>query len=533
MKEFIEHLEKAIEDSDIKTLVAEIFSLENKEETYKEEFRKRKGRILILLWGGLDFEDFLKILSIPSISQSDRADFLSRIVPLLETDLLIKIIDRYGIDIFINEGNLCHFLLEHHDERIREKAKKSIITSVPPGSTVIWQKSQSEKDLKNACRKWAIEDLKKYKVFFPREELILFFRIRLSAEEITGLKKIIPEIDTDLLFKLTEFRIIHESDRLIDETIQNELINRSSPDVSQKAIALIENTLIKLNYYVKNRQNESVEIEKINTGKLLKILSSRKDPGNREYVIKFFERLPLYIDYDHGYDGIIRTVMEFMAENFDSEIYESVIKKIKSLSPEELSVFNRKFPESTYSRKISLILYFSKLIDPMSHKERFKILYSLSYCLYFDPPGNIPSQAGGEHYFETWKKYKIPYTVPGLPDRDFINILLKPVSMNTWSCYCRVLTDMIIRTYVKDLPPLFSYKDKILWNLTGYIPWFQLEETKKTMADFFIKSQFILLLFYIISRFSLTLSGFLLEETLTLFWIFLFALMDWKFTVNM
>ncbi len=533
MKEFIEHLEKAIEDSDIKTLRAEILSMENKEEKYKEEFRKRKGRILILLWGGLDFEDFINLLSLPSFSPYERADFLSRIVPSLETDLLIKFIDRYGIDTFINEGNLYHFLLEHHDERIREKVKKSIITSVPPGSTVIWQQSQSEKDLKNSYRKSAVEDLKKYKVFFPREELIVFFKIKLSAEEITGLKKIIPHIDTDLLFKLTEFRVIHESDRLIDGTIQNELINRSGPDVSQKAIALIENTLIKLNYYVKNRRNESVEIEKINTGKFLKILSSRKDPGNRAYMIKFFERLPLYIDYDHGYDGIIRTVMEFMANNFDSDLYESVIKKIKPLSPEELIIFNRKFTESTYSRKISLILYFSKLIDHMSHKERFSLLYSLSYCLYFDPPGNRPLQIRGEHYFETWKKYKIPYTVPGLPEKDFINILLKPVNMKTWSCYSRVLTDMIIRTYIKDLPPLCSSKDKILWNLTGYILWFQSEETKKTMADFFIKSQLIMLLFYIISRFSLKLSGFLLEETVTLFWIFLFAVMDWKFTVNM
>jgi hypothetical protein len=69
MEEWKKKLEKAIEDSDIKTLRAEILSMENKEEKYKEEFRKRSGRILILLWGGLDFEDFINILSLPFISK--------------------------------------------------------------------------------------------------------------------------------------------------------------------------------------------------------------------------------------------------------------------------------------------------------------------------------------------------------------------------------------------------------------------------------------------------------------------------------
>ncbi|MEQ8224427.1 MAG: hypothetical protein ABRQ37_19065, partial [Candidatus Eremiobacterota bacterium] len=570
MEEWIKKLEKAIESSDDKTIKDEILSLEQRDEIYREEFRRKIPQILMVLWSKMEFDEFIEFLKRDFFSRDDRSSFISRIAPSLDSTELNKLRDINNEnavllppspvitdDIMLIDKKIMEFKTNFTENSDLTPDEREIIDLLSDFSRQA--EYGREEYLINLLRKFSLIKndnliVKIIEIFILHFNLdwqeLLIYSLKnrnnihdfskkpvINREDIFYiLSGIISGLKREVFFGIIWLFRISDDYRsyryhkdhwnrqegdykgyILDELLHHtepflnlimkemrELVHCSDPFLDKSLIDMIE-AVIKDGESSKRADkekdyrygNEPIKPGELKMEYLITLLFRRNSPGNREYLIKLFEKIS-----DEGeFYPEIKLLIHFFTENLDEEHFRIIGNFLKK---QNLELFFSKYHRSFYNtfdffKKTGFIYLLSSLPEAESNKKRFEILREIS------------------------NKYAVP-----LPDEcnikpEFFRNYTESLNRDKWSSVCRVFAEEVLSYYSKDKVH-FNYIEEIVRNTVRFFYWFHNRDigiiifmVSFYLSIFLLVPQFIIGIFYLICGCSLPIMWFIAEEKVTAF----------------
>ena len=580
MEEWIKKLEKAIESSDDKTLRTEILSLEQRDEIYREEFRRKIPQILMVLWSKMEFNEFIEFLKRDVFSRDDRSSFILRIAPSLDSTELNKLRDINNENavllppspvitediMLINKkiGELKTSFTENSDLTNDEREIIDLLSDFSGQAEY-----GREEYLINLSRNFSLiknDDL----IIKVIEIFILHFNLDWQELLIQSLKNkdsrndfskkplinrkdifnmlsgLISGLKREVFFEIIWlFRI---SDDYRSYRYHKDHWNRQEGDYKGYILdELLYHTKPSLNLIMK----EMRELVHCSDPFLDKILMDMI-----EAIIKEGEaskRADKKTEYRYGNDPIkpgelkIEYLITLLFRRNSPKNREYLIKLFEEISDEgefypEVKLLLHFFMENldeeyfritgTFLKKQNLELFLSKF-----HRSFYNTFEFLKKTRFIYLLSSLPEGESNKKRFKILQEISNKYAVP-LPDEcnikpEFFRSYIKSLNRDKWSFICRVFAEEILSYYSRDKVP-FNYIESLVRNTVRFFYWFHNRDIGIIIFMFLVYfftaflfiPQIIIGILYLISGCSLTFRLFLIEEGITLFfWIFTLPLL--------